>query len=87
MKMMTRLIDADVLKEQVMSEIRRYWNEDGGGYYLAEDVIPDIENAPTVEVVQCKECKHNRCCSIQDAMNWTPRLNIGKWFCSFGEKK
>ena len=56
---MARLIDANALKESVMKEIRHYWNEGEGGYYLAEDVIPDIDNAPTVdavEVVRCKDC-------------------------------
>ena len=44
-----RLIDANALKELVMKEILHYWNEGEGGYYLAEDVIPDIDNAPTVD--------------------------------------
>lgn len=48
---MARLIDADALKVQVMAEIRHYWNNGEGGYYLAEDVIPDIDNAPTVDAV------------------------------------
>ena len=34
--------------EQVENEIYRYWNEGGGGYYLAEDALPDIQNAPTI---------------------------------------
>ena len=44
-----RLIDADVLAEKMRSEIYRYWNEDGGGYYLAEDAVVEVENAPTVD--------------------------------------
>lgn len=54
-----RLIDANALKELVIKEIHKYWNCDGSGYYLAEDVITDIDNAPTVdavEVVRCKGC-------------------------------
>ena len=50
-----RLIDANALKESVMKEIRHYWNEGEGGYYLAEDVIPDIENAPTVDAVPAEK--------------------------------
>ena len=47
-----RLIDANALRNQVMNEIRHYWNCGEGGYYLAEDVIPDIDNAPTVDAVE-----------------------------------
>jgi hypothetical protein len=60
-----RLIDANALKEQIIKEIHCYWNNGDGGYYLAEDVIPDIEDAPTVdavEVVRCRDCiyRHTR---------------------------
>ena len=44
-----RLIDADVLVEEMEKEIYRYWNEDGGGYYLAEDAIEEVKLAPTVD--------------------------------------
>jgi hypothetical protein len=47
-----RLIDANALKNLVMNEIIHYWNSGEGGYYLAEDVIPDIDNAPTVDAVE-----------------------------------
>ena len=50
-----RLIDANALKESVMKEIRHYWNEGEGGYYLADDVIPDIDDAPTVDAVPAKK--------------------------------
>lgn len=49
-----------------------------------------VEMAPTVdavEVVRCKDCKNNGACSIQDAMNWTPRTEIGDYFCSYGERR
>ena len=52
-----RLIDANALKEQIIKEIHYYWNEGNGGYYLAEDVIPDIENAPTVDAVPVDDMK------------------------------
>ena len=35
---------ADRLKETITSEINTYYNSNGGGYYLAEDVIEDIDN-------------------------------------------
>ena len=56
-----RLIDAVALRNQVMNEILHYCNCGEGGYYFAEDVIPDVDNAPTVdavEVVRCRDCKH-----------------------------
>lgn len=43
-----RLIDANALLEQVENEIYRHYNEYSGGYYLAEDAILDIKNAPTI---------------------------------------
>ena len=46
-----RLIDANALKEQIAKEIHTYWTNGTGGYYIAEDVIPDIDNAPTVDAV------------------------------------
>lgn len=91
-----RLIDANALKESVMKEIRHYWNEGEGGYYLAEDVIPDIDLAPTVdavEVVRCKDCKYR--CNGKDCYH--PLLLSWSWgairnvkdddFCSYGERK
>ena len=88
-----RLIDANALKESVMKEIRHYWNEGEGGYYLAEDVIPDIDLAPTVdavEVVRCKDCKHfghnienETYCRCTGGLS-DPEEND---FCSYGERR
>ena len=50
----------------------------------------DIDKLPTVdavEVVRCKDCKNDGRCSIQDAMNWTPRAEIGDYYCSCGERR
>ena len=46
------MIDADALVEKIESEIYRYWNGGGGGYYLAEDAVKEVEAAPTVEAVR-----------------------------------
>ena len=90
-----RLIDANALKESVMKEIRHYWNEGEGGYYLAEDVIPDIDLAPTVdavEVVRCKDCKWCRYSKVHD-VQWCDHESglcdaiVGNEFCSYGERK
>ena len=94
-----RLIDANALKESVMKEIRHYWNEGEGGYYLAEDVIPDIDLAPTVdavEVVRCKDCKHYRrkggvynddYCAILYYSDGTHRTSCEIGFCFYGERR
>ena len=35
---------AERLKQTITNEINTYYNSNGGGYYLAEDVIEDIDN-------------------------------------------
>ena len=35
---------AEKLKHEITSAIDTYYNSNGGGYYLAEDVIDDIDN-------------------------------------------
>jgi hypothetical protein len=50
-----RLIDADALIETVKNAIYDYWNFGSGGYYLAEDVIEDIELAPTINAVSIEQ--------------------------------
>ena len=75
-----RLIDANALKESVMKEIRHYWNEGEGGYYLAEDVIPDIDNAPTVDAVSR---------GVHDQVRWERDVAIEQlesYGISLGEK-
>ena len=47
-----RMIDANAMKEQISKEIHTYWTNGTGGYCLAEDAIPDIDNAPTVDAVE-----------------------------------
>jgi hypothetical protein len=34
---------AERLKEEIQRSVNQYWSAVGGGYYLAEDVIPDID--------------------------------------------
>ena len=36
---------AERLKETITNAINTYYNSNGGGYYLAEDVIEDIDNS------------------------------------------
>ena len=64
------------------SEVCGSMNKGFGAWYadhlIANNVVP---------VVRCKDCKCNGACSIQDAMNWTPRTEIGDYFCSYGERR
>jgi hypothetical protein len=82
-----RLIDANALKGSVMKEIRHYWNEGEGGYYLAEDVIPDIDLAPTVDAVEVVHGRwekahiagYLKCNCCKDAFIYEEWLESGKW--------
>ena len=98
MKTEKRLIDANALVTIIKKEIHNYWNNGEGGYYLAEDVIPDIDNAPTVdavEVVRCKDCKYLWEISAVDRMFYCRNkhglsgINIVEEnpFCSYGERR
>ena len=51
------------------------------------NVLDGLPAADAVEVVRCRDCKNNGACSIQDAMNWTPRTEICDHFCSYGERR
>lgn len=42
------------LRERVETAIDTYFNKDGGGYYLAEDVIDDIDNL-IKEQLKCRK--------------------------------
>ena len=77
-----RLIDAKKLPYSIAV--------DDNGKQIFYVKAKDIDNAPTVdavEVVRCKDCKNDGRCSIQDAMNWTPRAETGDYFCSYGERR
>lgn len=88
-----RLIDANKLKNRLgdleASGGHKYYRK-GMDDVLHKHMPTIIDEQPTVdavEVVRCKECRCDGGCSIQDAMNWTPRENIGDWFCSYGERR
>lgn len=72
-----RLIDANALKEQIINEIHHYWLNGDGGYYLAEDVIPDIDNAPTVDAVEIKVLESWLCQIAINSMSNPMDNNLG----------
>ena len=71
-----RLIDANALKDKFLY-LRKMWSE-------TEIVltINDAKTVDTVEVVRCKDCFANGCCSVQDA------LDMGdEGYCPKGRKE
>lgn len=70
----------DVDKEELIRALQYDRKQYEKGY-------ADGRNDAMGDLVCCENCKNNGMCSIQDAMNWTPKINIGDSFCSYGEKK
>ena len=80
---MSRYIDADALKEHKFpigsGDYSKGWND-------AIDAI--CENEPTIDIVRCKECKHNPkgigwvSCPMTGANTRKPDD-----FCSYGERE
>lgn len=71
-----RLIDANALKDKFLY-LRKMWSE--------TEIVLTINDAKTVdavEVVRCKDCFANGCCSVQDA------LDMGdEGYCPKGRKE
>lgn len=57
---------AERLKHEIVSAIDTYYNSNGGGYYLAENVVDDLlANGVVVLPCKCNECSH-RCESTNE---------------------
>ena len=86
---MPRYIDVGYIINRITEE-RRRWGDD----YDVEQVLGDIEDAPTIEavhVVRCKDCKH---CYVdgENVRYNVCDLNHNKvqaddWFCADAEKR
>lgn len=70
----------DVDREELIRALRYDREQYEKGY-------ADGRNDAMGDLVCCKNCKNNGQCSIQDAMNWIPKINIGDSFCSYGERR
>lgn len=81
-----RLIDAGYIINRITEE-RRRWGDD----YDVEQVLGDIEDAPTIDaipVVRCRNCEHAEVYNYLDMWcNKFDRAMAYKWFCSFGERR
>ena len=74
---MSRYIDADALKETIDKEIFRHDTID--------HVFQIIDDAPSIDIVRCRECKHYDTpeCQIKVSLYG---LNADD-FCSYGDKR
>ena len=86
---MSRLIDADKLNDVLDKEIIR---QKRNGYFncvIVENIKKEfIENAPTVDIVLCKDCKY---WEVDTYVGFCVRTEDCDWtaddFCSKGEKR
>ena len=63
-----RLIDADEVIKRIEENIKAYYEESSGGYYLAEDVIDEINSMPTAHsvTITCRKfCSNYKKCSSE----------------------
>jgi len=88
---MSRYIDADAVIE------KKWQAESEACFYALEDVVSvtDIEEAPSIDIVRCKECRH-WCCHNDvdyDQSKFTYYCEVhgisfeGDDYCSFGERE
>ena len=84
---MSRYIDADTLKQNLKENYTFY-----GFVDLLKDFYVAIDEAPSIDIVRCKECKHNpwntdadyTCIWDDDFADREQTLND---FCSYGERE
>ena len=89
---MTRLIDADALKEELRNSwIRKAKMPMEADPFLAF-AMSDIDNAPTIDaepVVRCKDCeywtKQNK--SLQGRCALSGSYPTGAWYCANAERR
>ena len=79
---MSRYIDADALKEQVDA----IWNNRAISL-LGCRILTMIDNAPSIDIVRCQDCKHwvynfNGCSRNPCTEPW-----YATDFCSYGERE
>ena len=73
---MSRYIDADALKKTIDREIFRHDTTD--------HVFQIIDDAPSIDIVFCKECKHRGIC-FGRLVQGTKVVQLN--FCSYGERR
>ena len=83
---MSRYIDADALADKAKQYSLGCYEED-------EWAVPfnEIYEAPSIDIVRCKECKHNwdgECTETNHLVNGMVAFDVlPDDFCSYGERK
>ena len=85
---MSRLIDADALREQLV------WCKEQAGRFDTywDDVIERLDSLPTIDavpVVRCKDCIYRNDTEKGKALMWLPCEEVRKgdnWYCAEGER-
>lgn len=82
---MARMTDIDALLEKVA----KIQASDGGQEKRVGEIILAITNAPTVEVVRCKDCKHYEWDEFDGCYVCTRLSKYVKedFWCAHGERK
>ena len=82
---MSRYIDADALIKQLKSSSA--YNDYEWSMY-ADGFIEDIDTAPSIDIVRCKECKYEKRCTTNVHFIADNGLDvIPVHFCSYGERR
>ena len=85
---MSRYIDAEYVNAFPI-RIDHYDEKHGNRHFVLgiESVMEYIEEAPSIDIVRCKECRHwneeDHWCNIRDSYGWDYKPDD---FCSYGQK-
>lgn len=83
-----RLIDADALKLYIDKEVEEDKVLDGWAFFFKVY----LDNAPSIDIVRCGECKYNKTwkCPLQYNFLWrdtpSPHYPGANDYCSYGER-
>lgn len=89
---MRKWIDADAVIDEMSEKHRPNFHEDLKSYHMWIMWYWALKNAPTIDIVRCKECKYEPICnhSVQHTTHEPTSVTIGYKsvdFCSYGERK
>ena len=78
---MSRYVDADAIKDKAWK------TESEACFYALEDVVSvtDIDEAPSIDIVRCGECKYQRD-DLCDKWSYSHCVKPDD-FCSYGERE
>ena len=88
---MSRYIDADALIAEMSEKHRPNFHEDLKAYHMWIMWYWALKDAPSIDIVRCKECEHH----FYDEPNDCKMCRIHEYgeiwedddFCSYGERK